>query len=84
MTKEKALLIQELINNKNGNQYEATSVIASIRELDENDFRVDVKPDRFNVGDTFYHIESIADIARAYDVDTYAVIEDDTIHVKLF
>ena len=77
-------MIQERINNVTENAYKKTAVIAEIGEIAENDFRVDVRPDTFNVGDSFHKMEMIADIARGFSVHTYAVIEDGTIHVKIF
>lgn len=87
MTKEKALMIQERINNGNHNKYKPTSVIAFIEEPidnDYNDYRIDVRPDIKNEGNSFHHIELVADISRGFDVHTYAVIEDDIIHVRLY
>ena len=84
MTKDKALIIQDRINDATENAYKETAVIAEIGEKAENDFRVDVSQDIFNVGDSFHKMEMIADIARELSVHTYAVIEDGTIHVKLF
>lgn len=84
MTKDKALMIQERINDGIEQRYKPAAVIADIAEIVENDFRVDVRPDRFNSGDAFHHIEMIADVSRGFDVHAYAVIEDGIIHVKLY
>lgn len=88
MTKDKAQMIQDRINNGNHNLYKSTAVIADIEELYEDeyekDYRIDVRPDIKNVGNSFHHIETIADIARGFDVHAYAVIVDNTIHVRLF
>lgn len=84
MTKDKALMIQERINTGIEQRYKPVAVIADIKEIAKNDFRVDVRPDRFNLGDAFHHIETIADVSRGFDVNTYAVIEDGVIHVKLY
>lgn len=81
-------MIQERINNGEHNNYKPTAVIAHIEEFFEdeyeNDYRIDVRPDRCNEGNSFHHIEMVADIARGFDVRTYAITEDDVIHVKLF
>lgn len=84
MTKDKALMIQERINDARDNVYKPTAVIADISEMIENDYRVDVRPDKFNDGDSFHHIELIADIARGFNVHAYAEIVNNTIHVRLF
>lgn len=77
-------MILERINNARDNVYKPTAVIADISEITENDYRVDVRPDKLNDGDSFHHIGLIADIARGFNVNTYAVIEDGVIHVKFF
>ena len=68
--------------------YKPTAVIAEIEELYEDDYetdyRIDVKPDTKNEGNSFHHIEVIADIARGFDVHAYAEIVDNIIHVRLF
>lgn len=88
MTKDKAQMILERINNESVNGYKPTAVIASIEELYEddyhNDYRIDVKPDIKNDGNSFHHIQLIADISRGFDVNAYAVIVNYTIHVRLF
>ena len=88
MTKDKALMIQERINNGNHNTYKPTAVIADIEEFCEDDYekdyRIEVKPDTKNEGNSFHHIELIADIARGFDVHAYAEIVDNIIHVRLF
>lgn len=84
MTKDKALMIEERINDATENAYKETAVIAEIGEIAENDFRVDVRPGKFNFGDSFHHIETIADISRGFGVHTYAVIENSMIYVKIF
>lgn len=88
MTKDKALMIQERINNGNHNMYKPTTVIADIEEFCEDDYekdyRIEVKPDTKNEGNSFHHIELIADIARGFNVHAYAVIVDNIIHVRLF
>lgn len=88
MTKDKALMIVERINNGNHNGYELTAVIAYIEEFDEDDYekdyRIDVKPDTENEGNSFHHIQLIADISRGFNVNAYAVIVDNIIHVRLF
>lgn len=88
MTKDKAQMILERINKKSENCYKPTAVIASIEEFGEddyeNDYRIDVKPDTKNEGNSFHHIELIADIARGFDVHAYAEIVDNIIHVRLF
>lgn len=88
MTKDKAQMIQERINNGTHNMYKPTAVIAEIEELYEDDYetdyRIDVKPDTKNEGNSFHHIEVIADIARGFDVHAYAEIVDNIIHVRLF
>lgn len=88
MTKDKAMMIQDRINNGNNNMYKPTAVIANIEEFGEddyeNDYRIDVRPDIKNEGNSFHHIPLIADIARGFDVHTYAAIVDNTIHVILF
>lgn len=81
-------MIQERINNAHENVYKPTAVKAYIEELYEddyqNDYRIDVKPDIKNEGNSFHHIDLIADIARGFDVHTYAEIVDNIIHVRLF
>ena len=84
MTKDKALMIQERINYGNEQNHKPTAVIADIEEMFENDFRVHVRPDELNEGDSFHQMELMTDIARGFYVHTYAVIEDGTIHVKIF
>lgn len=88
MTKEKAQMILERINNDTVNSYKPTAVIASIEETYEDDYqydyRIDVKPDIKNDGNSFHHIQLISDIARGFDVHTYAEIVNYTIHVRLF
>lgn len=88
MTKDKALLIQDIINNGTHNLYKPTAVIADIEEFCEDDYekdyRIDVKPDTKNKGNSFHHIELIADIARGFDVQAYADIVDNIIYVILF
>lgn len=88
MTKDKAQMILERINNESVNGYKPTAVIASIEELYEddyhNDYRIEVKPDIKNDGNSFHHIQLIADISRGFDVNAYAVIVNYTIHVRLF
>lgn len=60
MTKDKALMIQDRINNGNHNSYKFAAVIADIEELYvddyKNDYRIDVKPDIKNDGNSFHHI----------------------------
>ena len=81
-------MIQDRINNGNHNLYKPTAVIADIEELYEddyhNDYRIEVKPDIKNDGNSFHHIQLIADISRGFDVNAYAVIVNYTIHVRLF
>lgn len=81
-------MILERINNATDNVYKPTAVIAYIDELYEDDYetdyRIDVKPDTKNEGNSFHHIELIADIARGFDVHAYAEIVDNIIHVRLF
>ena len=81
-------MIQDRINNDTVNAYKSTAVIASIEELYEddyqNDYCIDVKPDIKNDGNSFHHIQLIADIARGFDVNAYAEIVNYTIHVRLF
>lgn len=81
-------MILDRINNESVNSYKPTAVIASIEELYEDDYetdyRIDVKPDTKNDGNSFHHIELIADITRGFDVHTYAKIVDNTIHVRLY
>lgn len=81
-------MILERINNDTVNAYKPTAVIASIEELYEdeyeNDYGIDVKPDIKNDGNSFHHIELIADITRGFDVHAYAEIVDNIIHVRLF
>lgn len=81
-------MILERINNESVNRYKPTAVIASIEELYvddyQNDYRIEVKPDIKNDGNSFHHIQLIADISRGFDVNAYAEIVDYTIHVKLF
>lgn len=88
MTKDKALMILDRINNKSVNGYKPTAVIAYIEEFDEDDYekdyKIDVRPDTKNNGNSFHHIKLIADIARGFDVNAYAVIVDNIIHVRLF
>ena len=86
MTKDKAQMILERINNESVNGYKPTAVIANILYEDEyeKDYRIDVKPDTKNEGNSFHHIQLIADIARGFDVHAYAVIVDNIIHVRLF
>ena len=84
MTKDKALMIRERINDGIEQRYKSTAVIADIEEMFKKDFCVHVRPDRFNEGDCFHQIELIADIARGFDVNAFAVIVDGTIHVKIF
>lgn len=88
MTKDKAQMILERINNGNNNAYKPTAVIAYIEEFYEDDYekdyRIDVRPDTKNEGNSFHHIGLIADIARGFDVNAYAVIVDNIIHVRLF
>ena len=84
MTKDKALMIQERINDGNKQRYKPTAVIADIEEMLENDFRVHVRPDGLNKGDSFHQMELITDIARGFYVHAFAVIVDGTIHVKIF
>ena len=88
MTKEQAQMIQERINNAHENVYKPTAVKAYIEEFDEDDYekyyRIDVRPDTKNEGNSFHHIDLIADIARGFDVHTYAEIVDNIIHVRLF
>ena len=88
MTKDKALMIQERINNGVHNSYKPTAVIADIEELYEDDYekdyRIDVRPDRYNAGNSFHHIPLIADIAGGFDVHAYVELVDNTIHVRLF
>ena len=88
MTKDKAQMILERINNENENAYKPTAVIAYIEELYEDeyekDYRIDVKPDIKNNGNSFHHIQLIADIARGFDVHAYVEIVDNIIHVRLF
>ena len=81
-------MIQERINNGTHNMYKPTAVIADIEEFCEDDYekdyRIEVKPDTKNEGNSFHHIEVIADITRGFDVHAYAVIVDNIIHVRLF
>lgn len=81
-------MILERINNENVNVYKPTAIIASIEELYEDeyekDYRIDVRPDIKNEGNSFHHIQLIADIARGFDVHAYAEIVNYTIHVRLF
>lgn len=81
-------MILNRINDKSVNGYKPTAVIADIEEFDEDDYekdyRIDVRPDTKNNGNSFHHIQLIADIARGFDVNAYAVIVDNTIHVRLF
>ena len=86
MTKDKALMILDRINNESVNGYKPTAVIANILYEDEyeKDYRIDVKPDTKNEGNSFHHIQLIADISRGFDVHAYAVIVDNIIHVRLF
>lgn len=88
MTKDKAQMILDRINNGNHKMYKPTAVIAYIEEFYEddyqNDYRIDVKPDTKNEGNSFHHIGLIADIARGFDVHAYAEIVNNTIHVRLF
>lgn len=84
MTKDKAMMIQDRINNGDHNMFLYTAVRATIEEYMENEFEIDVKPDTLNEGNSFHHIDLIADIARGFGVSTYASIVDDVIHVRLF
>jgi len=81
-------MILDRINNCKDNAYEPTAVIAHIEEFikvdNEMEYRIDVRPDTKNEGDSFHHIGLIADITRGFDVNAYAVIVDNTIHVILF
>ena len=81
-------MILDRINNGNYNLYKPTAVVADIEELYEDeyekDYRIDVRPDIKNDGNSFHHIELIADIARGFDVHSYAEIVNYTIHVRLF
>ena len=77
-------MIQDRINNGTHNIYKYTRIVAAIEEETENDFAVEVNPDIDNEGNSFYHIELIADIARGFDVHTHATIVDDKIQVRLF
>lgn len=81
-------MILDRINNGNHNMYKPTAVIANIEEFCkddyEKDYRIDVRPDIKNEGNSFHHIQLIADIARGFDVHTYAAIVDNIIHVRLF
>lgn len=81
-------MILNRINDKSVNGYKPTAVIAYIEEFDEDDYekdyRIDVRPETKDNGNSFHHIQLIADISRGFDVNAYAVIVDNIIHVKLF
>lgn len=85
MTKDKALMIQDLINDGIIQRHAPTSVVATIEHYTEDDFQVIVEPDINNCGHSFHHIEVIADISRGFKVHSYIVITaDDKIKVILF
>lgn len=87
MKKALANQIAKLWNENFAGSYEPTRTVAKVGGSSNQDYYVEICPDVTNVGNSFHHIEELADVMRAFKVSAYVTTREqdgDTVIVGRF